>query len=749
MFPLDTVAEYLNRVRELCGMEPEGEKPLYLVAGPVNSGKSTLVNSLLEQRVCPDDASPSTMFPVYFKCSDSPFVYLNIRGKSIPLPGSHIREALKNRKTTRPPDRAEVHLPAGILRWCTLVDTPGTGLSPRTDGLIKDSLAGADGVVFIFHQRGIDAETHRFLAGLAASGFRGWITFWINANLGLIDGTSIADTGQALRNLFPGQAEVHAINTRDPASTGLLSLLLQVRSMESAVRKIEAGLLRKDKQLPGLVNRAAMLEEDEGFLIKFWEAFEQAGMINSGRQAVRDLPLIYGSMVSMIRSNTGRLTKPAAPAAMVSRRSDVRRGESLASLIREMEGNRDLAGHIDSIVFKEAYSRLAEKCRVLVAGPFSTGKTTFLNALLGETLLPAEDRATTSCAVKLGWGSQKTATVEYLFRAEFYPLGRRNGNCVPDRREMLAVTQILDSPLLRDLISQCQVCQDGLHKSMSLSQLAALLDEICHPREMVAAHGKKQERLLRVPLFSRRTDPGSPSVPAAIRFTLGHRDSSRFHLDDDCQRLEFYKAISPPGSHLVDCVTISHPSPNLAPADFIDTPGIDSMHQRHLDRALKILASGDMALIFLHAKHILAGGATGQADITGTPPPETPVIYVINFADTVSDADREKVSLHIRQRLGSNAGTKEIIPYPQVYAISALNALRGGDDGFDRLMRRVRKKIGEIGARKTASAIGEIKACLESISAPDPQRGRRISEGARQAAGHYLKEMDRIKNLIF
>jgi len=746
---LNTVAEYINRVKVLCELDADRQTPAVFIAGPVNSGKSTLVNSLLEQRICPDDASPSTFFPVHFQYSEAPGAWRTVRGRSIQLHGRELREVLKSAKKSSPPERADVFLPSGILRWFSLVDTPGIGLSAEVDSRIRDWLTGADGIVFIFHQRGIEAETHRFLTELAAAGIKGWISFWINANVGLIDGTSLAETGQALRTIFPGRAEVYAINTRDPSSTGLISLYLQVKSLESSIRSIVARLSGKDRLIPSLVERASMLEDDERFLLKFWEVLEEAEMINSGRQAVRDLPLIHGSMVNLLRAGTGRLTadSAAAPAHIKASRTSPGPREKMASLIREIQSDEDLARYGDRSLIKNAAGRLGEKCRIMVAGPFSTGKTTFLNALLGETLLPAEDRATTSCVVRAGYGPEKSAAVEYLFRAEFYPVCSRGGKFAPDLQEILAITRILDNPPLRELVGECQVCRNGIYKSVPLSQLGDILDEIIRYFSGIEGSGKHLEKAPRVPLFSRRPAAGSPPGITAVRFTLSGPDRLVFPLDDDRQRLAFYRAISPPGSFLVDSVTISYPSPGLAMADFIDTPGLGSLHKRHQERAAGVLASSDLALVFLHAKHVLAGGVPDQITAMRNLATNIPVIYVINFADTVSDTDREKVSFYVRQKMGRETGSKEIIPYPQVYAISALNALRRGDEGFDRLMRRVRKKIEEIEARKIAGVAGEISSWLEQIA--DPAGPRNITARARQAALRHLAEMKRMQKKFY
>lgn len=745
--PLNTVAEFISRVRDLCDLNPEREKPAIFVAGPVNSGKSTLVNSLLEHRICPDDASPSTLFPIYFRHSETPGAYKTVNGKNIQLPERELRDVLRNRKKNLVPDKAEVLLPSGLLRLCSLVDTPGTGSGEEADSRIRDLLSGADGIIFVFHQRGIDATAHIFLTGLAAAGIKGWISFWVNTNLGLIDGTSLVETGKALRAIFPGRSEVHAINTRDRASTGLLSQFLQVKSLEWAVRGIDERVSGRDRLIPGLVERASLIEDDNRFLLKFWEAFEQAGTINSTRQAVRDLPLIYGSLASMLRAETFRLSagSTAAPDMKKGRRGSPGPSGKISSLAREMEADRDLIRYADRDLLEKLAGSLDEKCRVMVAGSFSTGKTTFLNALLGETLLPAEDRATTSCAVRVGYGSEKKAAVEYLFRAQFHPVSVQGGKYILDREEMIAVTQILDSAPVRAMITDCQICREGLYKSVPLSQLAEILEEICRFYSRNPGGAVSPEKVYRVPLFTRRA--AAPSLPApavtAVRFTLDGRGPKVFRLDDNRQRLEFYRAISPPGSYLVESVTISHPSANLVSADFIDTPGLDSPHQRHRHRAAEALSPGDLGLVFLHAKHVLARGVSGHVSAIQKLAANIPVIYVINFADTVSETDREKVSLYIRQKLGHNNGSKEAIPYPQVYTISALNALRHGDDGFDRLLRRVQKKTGEIEGRKIIRDTAEISQWLKKIS--DPARQKNIPDRTRQAARYYLAELEKLQ----
>lgn len=114
--------------------------------------------------------------------------------------------------------------------------------------------------------------------------------------------------------------------------------------------------------------------------------------------AIRDLPLIYGNLVNRLRANTCRLTTESGITGGLKKPGNMipGAGEQIDALAREIMSDPDLAGYNGRSLLKKTES-LREKCRVIIAGPFSTGKTTFLNALLGETLLPAEDRATTSC----------------------------------------------------------------------------------------------------------------------------------------------------------------------------------------------------------------------------------------------------------------------------------------------------------------------------------------------------------------
>jgi GTPase Era involved in 16S rRNA processing len=515
--------------------------------------------------------------------------------------------------------------------------------------------------------------------------------------------------------------------------------------MDFLVRELQDKLVRTDRTIPGMLERACLQAGDEMFLARLWDVVEKAETINSTRQAIKDLPLIYGNLVNMLKANSlGLITgsvvvQPHGKAGRTGRNS----GEAILSLIDEISSHSTLSRHDRTGVLKSAAERQGEKLRVMVVGPFSTGKTTFLNALLGETLLPAEDRATTACPVTLRHGAQKTAQVEHLYKAEFFPALCQDNKYSLDYREIKALTDILEDASLREQVTGTEICTEGIYRQVTPSRLAGVLDEMC------LAYGRAtpstaKEKNRRIPLFSKKIPARSLPGPAVtgVRITLGKKDREFYSLEDSFQRVAFYRAIAFPGSLLADRVMITHPSEKLSLTEFIDTPGLDSLHKRHYDRAAAVLASGNLALFFLHAKHVLSGNIPDQINVVRRMDLNMSIIYVINFADTLSEVEKEKVLIHIRQRLGQEAGLAGLIPYPQVYALSALNALRRGDDGFDRLLRQIAKKAQEKMAVQTAKTASELMQWLSAIAGRSEGR-RRLPEKTRQEALYYLGELER------
>lgn len=171
--------------------------PLRLaVAGPVSSGKSTLVNALLGQRVAPVGAGETTRVVTWYRYGVEDRATVHLRdGQTLPL---GIDDGRLPRDLPRRPDeidRVVVDLTNERLRRMQVVDTPGLnttsdhleeasrrllGVGDPTAGLAedeatRDAVGQVDALVFLLpHARARDVDVldaaSRLLGGTALSG---------------------------------------------------------------------------------------------------------------------------------------------------------------------------------------------------------------------------------------------------------------------------------------------------------------------------------------------------------------------------------------------------------------------------------------------------------------------------------------------------------------------------------------------------------------------------------------------------
>jgi hypothetical protein len=114
--------------------------PSLVVAGPVSSGKSTLVNALVGRRVAPTGAGECTGLTAHYVRgpADRLDVVL-VDGTRRPLPlaaGGRVPAAVGDRLGVRPADvdHLVVTLTSSALDGLTVIDTPGTGSARRSGG---------------------------------------------------------------------------------------------------------------------------------------------------------------------------------------------------------------------------------------------------------------------------------------------------------------------------------------------------------------------------------------------------------------------------------------------------------------------------------------------------------------------------------------------------------------------------------------------------------------------------------------
>lgn len=146
--------------------------------GATNVGKSTLLNRLLRDELAPRRNGPCTAIPIVFEHHEEREVRISYRGDFRPLvmscrDAASIREALEaqgTRTERNMMERMTARLPHFLLRWMTIVDTPGFGAVQHDEAAgtheqaLLDYLAdGAAHVVWVAQaEQGIGAREMEF-----------------------------------------------------------------------------------------------------------------------------------------------------------------------------------------------------------------------------------------------------------------------------------------------------------------------------------------------------------------------------------------------------------------------------------------------------------------------------------------------------------------------------------------------------------------------------------------------------------
>ena len=153
------------------------------VVGRVSAGKSTMVNALLGQRVAPTDVSECTRLVTWFHYGHPQHLQIELKAGGTLDAQLTPDGTLPNTLDVPPEDVRALHcyLANDILKWMTLIDTPGIGsvhgeFSATTEELLAqeaDSAAAAqraDAVVFLFNQVLMQDELEALQMFRAASG---------------------------------------------------------------------------------------------------------------------------------------------------------------------------------------------------------------------------------------------------------------------------------------------------------------------------------------------------------------------------------------------------------------------------------------------------------------------------------------------------------------------------------------------------------------------------------------------------
>lgn len=686
-------------------LTPE-EVPTVAVMGPYNSGKSTLVNQLLEQNLSPVDIIPATPVPVKFSYGKRFLARVYFTGRQLhtltsdELAGFLTRKAPHGSEITR----VEVRHKHQLLKKMHIIDTPGIDALQEHSPL-NGRLPALDHIVYLMHQRGLNETDRQHIQKLLSNNRPGDISFWINCNLGPFDGTSLEESRRVLRQICGGEVTVHLINTLDHGDISKFRQFIENRAAVLMLQKINGKLKELDRKIPDIINRSMRENNDTYFLVQFWPAAEHARQILHSQNIIKTLPPVTQQIESLLEKHVCPAVDPGGTPVVYSstgpRHDPVAIREKILTLLEQAIADPTLAPYSESIRQLESlHGRLKkENYLVTAAGGFSSGKSTFFNALMGEAILPAENRPTTSAITLLKHGHQKKATINYS-RQVVIPTHRLEGDqATLCRHELAALEHWLTNPKLLREIYALEKSKNGRLAKVTAEELLAEIELLKKSFARVKREFPGRRRPWKS-LFKKISRQKFLASQLADYFIIHFKDEASrvLALDTPDGQTALAEIL---GSHLalrVADIVIEHPAEPLRLATFVDTPGLDSVYHHHRKITSRYLPLSDCFLFFLNGKHILTQPDMSVWEMIRRAMQEKrqsdrKTFIVVNFVDTLTGRERDKVSKYLQE----NLVTSDKAALGSIHFISALDSLTGRDKtNFFRLIQQLKERIWEL-----------------------------------------------------
>ncbi|OAT81191.1 hypothetical protein A6M21_11695 [Desulfotomaculum copahuensis] len=755
--------------------------PLVAVAGAFNAGKSSLVNSLLEREISPVDVLPATPCPIIFQYGANFCARLTV--------GRQQRELATVRELSvylRRADRREklqlvtVTLPQPWMQFCRLMDTPGTDSAAGENGLSPEEIpfeagqqsyrpqnnaagkrvpsfwtavAQAELIVYLFHQRGMDESDRRFLQWLQQErGRKRDISFWINCNLGRPDGTALSATRNALGEIFGREIPLYYLDTMDRSGIRRLKQYLTVELAARALEDQWESLKQLDRLIPGRLKKLPGISGDGDFLLRFWEIHAEAGEILDAVHSREILPAARHQAREALDAYRPAATGGGSPAKAGGELKTVNLTgikERLLNLIRRLladpafkNSGRELRDLLTTVE--------RDDFMVTACGSFSSGKSTFFNALLKEALLPVQDKPTTACITRLHYGEEKTAVLNYDPQITL-PLFRPEGQAFqPCLEELRILREWLADPAFIAGLTGTEILRGEKFTCTDPVCLKKALAETAH---IFASRYLSPGRDGPVPALARLVSAKRlAAAPSAVRLTFRHTGRETFSLVEPPAANRLRQLLSSAQACRLKTVDIYYPAELLKLATFVDTPGIDSVHGLHRLKSAGWLEKSDLGLVFLHGRHVLAGKThrklldtlAGQLQHLGhgeAADGGSRFFFLVNFADTLNGVEKERVVNHVRRRLAPDTRPGSALPWAQVHLLSARAALEGNDDGaFQRFLRHLEQAIlARRGKGVLAGRVARMERLLDE---------RLPDGGGKNNREQYRKELQEIRQML-
>lgn len=682
------------------------EAPTVAVMGPYNSGKSTLINQLLEQNLSPVDIIPATPVPVRFSYGKRFLARVYFTDRQLhtltvdELAGFLTRKAPHGSEITR----VEVRHKHPLLKKMHIIDTPGIDALQEPSSL-TGRLPALDHIVYLMQQRGLNETDRQHIQKLLTNNRPEAISFWINCNLGPYDGTSLEESRRFLRQICGGEVTVHLINTLDHGDISKFRLFIENRAAVLMLQSISVKLKELDRKIPDIIDRSMRENNDANFLVQFWPAAEHARQILHSQNIIKTLPPVTQQIESLLKKPARPAVEPESSPVVYSstgpRHDPVVIREKILALLEQAIADPTLASYPESIRQLESlHGRLKkENYLVTAAGGFSSGKSTFFNALIGEAILPAENRPTTSAITLLKHGRHKKATINYS-RQVVIPTHRlEGGQAILCRHELAAMEHWLTNPKLLGEIYALEKSKNGRLAKVTAEEL---LDEIELLKKSFA-RVKREFSGHRRPwksLFKKISKQKFLASQLADYFIIHFKDAASqvLALDTPDGQTALAEIL---GSHLalrVADIVVEHPAEPLRLATYVDTPGLDSVYHHHREITSRYLPLSDCFIFFLNGKHILTQPDMGvwemiRRAMQDKQQSDRKMFIVVNFVDTLTGHDRDKVSDYLRENLVTSGGAAP----GNIHFISALDSLTGRDKtNFFRLIQQLKERIWEL-----------------------------------------------------
>lgn len=775
---MNDLSALIEKCETLNGFIDKAAKPVVAVLGSFNSGKSTLVNRLLGMEISPVGIIPTTSCLICFDYGISFRASLSgTSKKAVFFEPAHLHSYLEREKPAG--GRLNIQVPSPLLKKCLLLDTPGIdSLNKNSCELAEKAAREADKIIYLFHQRGIEDFNQLFLSRLAKlwqSKNLGDISFWLNCNLGVSDGTSLAATAAALRKIFFSPVRLNTINTLDADNIETLRLFLELELIRETLRQATANLKKIDLEIPARIKKTAGIKDEALFLSEIWSVYEISRAVLAAGQVIHSIPVFSKELTkrieSMNSSNLGGKNMNPSGRPFRPRTADIRANrQALLDLIRQLLDDAAVTDYLDRPTLERLYSQIAqERFTIVVSGGFSTGKSTFINALLKENLLPAGDGPTTAAVTTVAGGSRKRAVIYTPLQSVISIIERVGDEAVLDSGAAAALARIVmtgDSG-----ISKLEAYVDGQFVPADRFKIAGMLREA---KELFAAGAFARAAGDRaVPEVFKRLPwkrLARKKLLQKVRLTFSSPGSRGFDLEKPDLLQSFWNTLGADSAFMIEKVEIEHPSDFLKLAVLVDTPGLDWIHRRHYEKTARSILQGDAYLFFLNGKHILNKmDRDSYQDLFCTRQVCTDeayvkksggLFYVINFADTLTALQRETVYNFVTRAL---AGTENKVRSgdhkPRVFLISALQGLTGAESGMSTLLKSLEQtiltyrgrnfylvKANQLYASLDAAALAIDSLCLEEQLTTGAKKSLREAWEILRASKRKLKD---IRNSIF